>query len=90
MKCTRQRCHEAPTKTASMALWSPQWASLVTSLTPERPRATRERRKALQNAPSSLGPTSKPNTSLSAVSPFTPTANTTATEATRPSWRALT
>ncbi len=57
MKCTRQRCHEAPCRIFSRALLSPRWASLVTSLTPERPRATRERRKAVQNSPSSLGPT---------------------------------
>ena len=62
----------------------------MTSLTPESPLATNERRKDAQNAPSSLGPTSRPNTSLSPVCAFTPTAMTTAVEATLPSWRALT
>ena len=48
-----------------MAPFKPRWASLVTSLTPHSPRATKERKKALQKAPSSLGPTSKPKTSRS-------------------------
>ena len=57
---------------------------------PQSPRATKERKKApREKAPSSLGPTSKPKTSLSPVSPFTPTAMTTAVEATCPSWRHL-
>src|SRR5215218_10022611 len=37
MKCTRQRCHEAPCRTASMAPFRPRWESLVTKLTPESP-----------------------------------------------------
>src|ERR687898_3313162 len=73
MKCTRHLCQEAPTNTASMAPFSPRWASLVTSLTPRRPRATKERRKEIQNAPSSLGPTSSPKTSRSPLLQFTPT-----------------
>jgi site-specific DNA recombinase len=52
--------------------------------------ATNERRKDAQNAPSSLGPTSRPKTSLSPVWALTPTTMTTAVEATLPSWRALT
>jgi hypothetical protein len=47
-------CQEAPTSTAATALFKPRWASLVTSLTPQSPRATNERKKALQKAPSSL------------------------------------
>jgi hypothetical protein len=85
MKCTLQRCHAAPTRTFPMALFKPRWASLVTSLTLGRPRATRERKNDVQKASSSLGPTSTPNTSRSPVFPFTPTAMITATEATRPS-----
>ena len=50
-----------------MAPLRPWWASLITSWTPARPRATRPRRKASQKAPSSLGPTSSPSTSRSPV-----------------------
>ena len=51
MKCTRQRCHPAPTITAPIAPLRPSWASEITSLTPPRPRARSERRKAVQKAP---------------------------------------
>jgi len=44
---------------------------------------------ALESAFLAAGPTSKPNTSLAPVCSFTPTAMTTATEATCPSWQAL-
>jgi hypothetical protein len=57
MKCTRHLCHEAPCKTASMAPLRPRWASLVTSLTPHRPRATKERKNDVQKAPSVLAGT---------------------------------
>src|SRR5215207_1555924 len=80
-------CHETPCKAISTALLRPRWASLVTSFTPQSPRPTKERRKEVQNASSSLGPTSPALIPLSPVSPFTPTAITTAVEATRPSWR---
>src|SRR5215211_5273509 len=82
MKCTRHLCQLAPVKTASTAPLSPRWASLVTNRTPDRPLATKERKKESQKEPSSLGPTSNPKTSLSPLSAFTPTAITTAIEAT--------
>ena len=43
------------------------WASLITSWTPPSPRAFRPRRNAVQNAPSSLSPTSKPEHLTAAV-----------------------
>ncbi len=57
-KWVRQRCQLAPAKTAAMASLRPGWASLIATWTPERPRATKLRRKAVQPAPSSLGTTS--------------------------------
>ena len=56
MKCVRQRCQDAPVKTAAMASLRPRCASEVTSWTPANPRATRLRRKESQKAPSSLVP----------------------------------
>jgi hypothetical protein len=50
----------APANTDPIAALRPSWASEMTSCTPCRPRALRERRNAVQNAPSSLSPTSKP------------------------------
>jgi hypothetical protein len=81
-KWTRQRCQAAPSSTAAMAFFSPAWASEMTSCTPDRPRVFRERRKAVQNAPSSLSPTSNPSTSR-CPSAATPVATTTAWETTR-------
>src|SRR3712207_8499503 len=54
------RCHAAPIIAAPIACFSPVWASEMTSCTPPRPRAFRLRRNAVQNAPSSESPTSKP------------------------------
>ena len=54
----------------------------MTSWTPPSPRAFRPRRNAVQNAPSSLSPTSKPKTSRR-PSAVTPVAITTAWETTR-------
>ena len=88
MKCVRQPtrgcgdtpqgCHEAPPKTVAIAALRPWWASEVTSSTPDSPRVTRPRRKASQNAPSSLVSTSMPSTSrfpsaLTAVATTPPT-----------------
>ena len=67
MKWTRQRCHAAPISTEAIADFSPVWASLITSWTPPSPRAFRPRRNAVQNAPSSLSPTSKPEHLAAAV-----------------------
>ena len=53
------RCQLAPPKTVAIASRSPWWAS-ETNFTPPRPLADSERRKASQNAPSSLVPTSMP------------------------------
>jgi len=52
MKCTRQRCQEAPSTLAAATL-SPSCASLMTSLTPRRPRPVSERRNSVQNASAS-------------------------------------
>src|SRR5581483_1024818 len=68
-------------RTAAMAFLSPAWASEMTSCTPARPRVRSDRRKAVQNAPSSLSPTSKPRTSR-CPSAATPVATTTAWETT--------
>jgi hypothetical protein len=63
MKCVRQRCQLAPGSVAAIASTSPGWASEVTSRTPRRPRATSERRKWSQAAPSSEVTTSRPSDS---------------------------
>src|SRR6202020_1636397 len=47
MKCTRQRCHVAPT-TRLTAAFSPSCASEITSLTPRRPRLVRRFRKPFE------------------------------------------
>ena len=88
MKWTRQRCQAAPSSTEAIADFRPVWASLITSWTPARPRAFRPRRNAVQNAPSSLSPTSKPSTSRR-PSAVTPVAITTAWDTTRRFTRAL-
>lgn len=46
-----------------MAAKSPAWASLVTNLTPDNPRALSERKKVSQPAPSSAVVTSMPRIS---------------------------
>jgi hypothetical protein len=89
MKCVRQRCHEAPGKVAAIASTSPGCASEVTSLTPARPRATSERRKASQAAPSSEVTTARPSDSRT-PSRLTATACTTQTLTVRPRSRHLT
>ena len=63
-------------------------ASEMTSRVPASPRAVSERRNAVQNAPSSESPTSKPRTSRR-PSPVTPVAITTACDTTRWLTRAL-
>ncbi len=52
MVCVRHRCHAAQVSLERVASRSPALASLVTSRTPVRPRATRERRNAVQAGPS--------------------------------------
>jgi hypothetical protein len=59
--CVQQRCQAAPGRVAAIASTRPGCASLVTRQTPLRPRATNERRKASQAAPSSLVTTSRPS-----------------------------
>ena len=56
----RHRCHEAPGRVAPIAASRPACASLVTSLTPARPRAVSDRRNVSQPAPSSAVVTSMP------------------------------
>src|SRR5881397_708651 len=87
--CVRQRCQAAPGRVAAIASTRPGCASLVTSRTPERPRATSERRKASQAAPSSLVTTSRPSDSRK-PSRLTPTACTTQTLTVRPPSRHFT
>ena len=48
---TDERCQDAPGSVAPTAATSPAWASLVTSLTPERPRAVNDRQNASQLLP---------------------------------------
>ncbi len=60
MKWVRQRCHEASPRTAAMAFLMPPWASEMTSSTPHSPRATSERRNAVQAAVSSVVTMSNP------------------------------
>ena len=49
-KWDRQRCQPAPISTEPIASRSPSSASETTSFTPDRPRATSERRNASQPA----------------------------------------
>ncbi len=55
MKCTRQRCQVALRTLAAAALM-PSWLSLMTSLTPRRPRRFRLRRNSVQNGSASRAP----------------------------------
>jgi len=81
MKCTRQRCHDAPGKTSATAALSPRYESLITSCTPESPRSRRLWRNSVQKAASSESPMAMARISRLA-SWATPVATTTAT--TRP------
>ena len=71
-----------------MASTSPRWASLVTSATPVRPRATRSRKNASQPAPSSALVTCSPSSSR-CPSALTPVAISACTLTTRPASRTL-
>lgn len=87
-KWTRHLCQAAPGSTEPIAALSPACASEMTSCTPASPRAFSDRRNAVQNAPSSLSPTSNPSTSR-CPSAATPVATTTAWETTGWFTRAL-
>ena len=78
----------APESTVLIACFRPSCASEMTRRTPLRPRFTRLRRNAVQNARSSEGPTSMPSTWRS-PSVVTPMATTVAWLITRPSTRTL-
>jgi hypothetical protein len=69
-----------------VACLRPVWASEVSSWTPVGPLALRDRRNAVQKAPSSLSPTSQHFATTSVV---TPVAITTARDTTRLATRAL-
>ena len=86
----RHLCQEAPTRTASTAPSKPSVRVAGYKLHPTESSGDQRTQEGAQNAPSSLGPTSKPKTSLSPVWAFTPTAITTAVETTLPSCRAFT
>ena len=58
-----------PRRGAALDRLEAPWASLMTSRTPARPRARSERRKAVQNAPSSSPTAARPSTSRSPVAP---------------------
>ena len=88
MECTRQRCQVAFRTLATAAL-IPSWLSLMTSLTPRRPRRMRLRRNSVQNGSASLGPTFVPST-WRWPSVLTGTATITATLAMRPASRVFT
>ena len=83
MKWVRQRCQLAPESTWAMAALIPPCASEMTSSTPLSPRATSERRKAVQAAVSSVVVISKPTISR-VPSLLTAVAITAATFTTRP------
>ena len=88
-KWTRHRCQVAPCIVRAIASRNPGCASLVTRRTPESPRPTMLRRNRIQDSRSSPGLASTPRTWRS-PSAVTPMATSTASDATRPSWRALT
>lgn len=64
MKWVRHCCQVAPGRSEARAALIPKWSSEMASLNPDRPRATKPRRKAFQLAPSLLVTTSRPSTSL--------------------------
>src|SRR5271156_3655880 len=82
MKCTRQRCHVAPT-TRWTAAFSPSCASEITSLTPRRPRLVRRFRKSAHKVSASDGPVPSPTISRR-PSVLAATAIIAATETMRP------
>ena len=88
MKCTRQRCQVA-LSTLAMAALMPSWPSLMTSLTPRRPRRVRLRRNSVQNGSASEAPTFIPST-WRCPPVFTATATITAKLTMRPASRVLT
>src|SRR5262249_5496130 len=65
------------------------WLSLITSLTPRRPRSVRDRRNLVQKGSASDGPTVIPRTSRR-PSAFAPTAIITATDMILPPSRTFT
>lgn len=83
MKWVRHRFEEAPGRVAATPSRRPGWAPDVTSSTPDRPRATRSRRKAVHPAPSSVVTRSRPRISFR-PSRFTAVAITQATFTTLP------
>ena len=60
MKWVRHRCQDASRNTAAIAALMPPWASAMTSSTPDRPRATRDRKNAVQAAVDSAVTMSNP------------------------------
>jgi MFS family permease len=73
-------------KHAGNAALMPVWASLITSLTPPRPRARRDRRNSVQNVSASDGPMPKPMISRR-PSVLAATAIIAGTGTIRPPWR---
>jgi hypothetical protein len=86
-KWTRHLCHVALSTLETAALM-PSWASLMTSLTPRRPRRVSLRRNSVQIGSASDVPISRPRTSRR-PSVFTPMAMMTATDTIRPPRRTL-
>src|SRR3954465_12789314 len=66
MKWTRQRC-QAALNTWAIGALRPSCASEITSLTPDRPRCCKPRRKPSQNVAASEGPMPKPRISPAVV-----------------------
>src|SRR5918994_422612 len=79
----RHRCQLAPSRVAVIAATNPEWASLVTSLTPDRPRAFRPRNRVSQPASDSAEQMSMPRISR-CPSALTPVATKTWVFTTRP------
>jgi len=88
VKCTRQRRQAAVPSTWVIAASKPAWLSEITSRTPDRPLAGKERRNSTQNPLASGGPMPSPRISRR-PSRLTPVATVAATAATRPPSRAL-
>jgi len=87
-KCTQQSFPAEPSRTASIAPFSPVCASETTSWVPAKSRGLQQAQEGDPEGPSSLSPTAEPKSSR-CPSGATPVAMTTAWETTRRLIRAL-
>ena len=61
IRCTMHLCHAAPGKTSWIARLRPSWASPVTQMAPDTPRARSDRRNDFQPSYDSVSIASRPS-----------------------------